>query len=58
MQNDRKDYFRRYQEEHREELTAYHRQWVSENPDRVREHKRRYREKMRLASASDQEGRE
>lgn len=49
MKKNRTEYFRRYREENRERLNAYHRQWTRDNPDKVRAYKKKYRDKRRGA---------
>lgn len=38
----RREAARRYREAHREELNAYRRKWVKENPDKVAAQRERY----------------
>ncbi len=47
MSTDRTEYFRKYREENRERLNSYHCQWEKENPEKVKEYKRRYRGRLR-----------
>lgn len=41
----RKEYYKKYREEHREEIRKYNREWQKEHPDKIRESQKRYREK-------------
>ena len=41
----RKEYFKKYREEHSEELRKYNREWQKEHPDKVRGYSKKYREK-------------
>lgn len=43
--NARREYYRKYQQENRERLNAYQRQWRAKNADKVREYNKRYWEK-------------
>ena len=40
--NDRKEYFRKYQQENKDRLNEYQREWRAEHPEKVKEYQQRY----------------
>jgi hypothetical protein len=41
----KRKYYQKYQQENRERLNKYQREWRAKNPDKVREYNQRYWEK-------------
>ena len=40
--NDRKEYFRKYQQENKDRLNECQREWRAEHPEKVKEYQQRY----------------
>ena len=45
---ERQDYYKKYNQEHKEELKEYHKKYYQEHKDKYKEYSKRYREKHKV----------
>ena len=50
----RNDYIRKYNQEHREQVRAYHNKWQHEHPEKVKQYHRDYWERQAAKKAAEQ----